>query len=110
MKKKKMTSKKAPKKVKKVVQHKKKAKKAILKKKTVKKTPRVRKKINSRVKTVKNSIKDPIPKDLFDILACPMCKGDLRYDAQKTALLCKKCSIKFPIRDGIPILLPPEMQ
>ncbi len=55
-------------------------------------------------------IKEPIPKDLFDILACPMCKADLKYNEKKTGLICAKCRNKYPIRGGIPILLPPEMQ
>jgi len=53
---------------------------------------------------------DPIPKDLFDILACPDCKGNLKYSLGKTGLICTKCKTKFPIRDGIPVLLPKAMQ
>ncbi|MCH8003448.1 MAG: Trm112 family protein [Nanoarchaeota archaeon] len=50
--------------------------------------------------------KDPIPKDLFDILACPICRADLRYTKDKNNLVCVKCSHKYPIKQGIPILLP----
>ena len=52
--------------------------------------------------------KEPIPRDLFDILACPLCKADLEYTKDKKALLCSKCGAKYPIEDGIPILLPPN--
>jgi len=52
--------------------------------------------------------KDPIPKDLFDILACPICKADLRYNKDKTGLVCVKCNAKYPIKGNIPILLPPK--
>ncbi|MBS3102880.1 Trm112 family protein [Candidatus Woesearchaeota archaeon] len=52
--------------------------------------------------------RDPIPKDLFGILACPICKSDLRYNKGKTGLICAKCSAKYPIKDKIPILLPPK--
>jgi len=52
---------------------------------------------------------DPIPKELFDILACPICKVDLKYNKDKTGLICTKCKFEYPIKDGIPILLPPEM-
>lgn len=55
-------------------------------------------------------MEDPIPKDLFDILACPVCKTDLKYGEGKKSLVCTKCRQKYPIKDGIPILLPPEMQ
>lgn len=54
--------------------------------------------------------KDPIPQELFDILACPVCKADLKYNKDKTGFVCTKCKNKYPIRDGIPVLLPPEMQ
>jgi len=49
-----------------------------------------------------------IPIDLFDILACPVCKGKLDYAEDKKGIKCIKCSIKYPIEDGIPILLPPK--
>lgn len=54
--------------------------------------------------------KDPLPKDLFDILACPMCKADLKYTPKKDGLVCTKCKNKYPIKEGIPILLPPDQQ
>tara|TARA_Y100000294_G_C8554375_1_gene336599 strand:+ start:130 stop:309 length:180 start_codon:yes stop_codon:yes gene_type:complete len=53
-------------------------------------------------------MKDPIPKDLFDILACPICRADLRYSKDKKDLVCVKCGKKYPIQEGIPVLLPPE--
>ena len=51
-------------------------------------------------------MKDPIPKDLFNILACPICRANLRYSKDKKSLVCVKCSHKYPIQNGIPILLP----
>lgn len=54
--------------------------------------------------------KDPIKKELFDILACPVCKSDLMYNKDKSGLVCSKCQSKYPIKEGIPILLPPEAQ
>ena len=53
-------------------------------------------------------MEDPIPKNLFDILACPICKSDLIYNRNKTGLICTRCKEGYPIRDGIPILLPPD--
>jgi len=52
--------------------------------------------------------KDPIPKELFNILACPLCKTDLKYNKNKTGLICIKCKRNYPIKKGIPILLPLE--
>lgn len=55
-------------------------------------------------------VKDPIPDDLFNILACPLCKADLRYNKDKTGLVCIKCSKEYPIKKGIPILLPQKAE
>lgn len=51
-------------------------------------------------------MKDPIEENLFNILVCPVCKADLIYNKDKTNLICTKCKKEYPIRDGIPILLP----
>jgi uncharacterized protein YbaR (Trm112 family) len=55
-------------------------------------------------------MKDPIPKELFDILACPLCRADLKYTKDKKWLLCVKCSMKYPINEGIPVLLPDKAE
>lgn len=47
----------------------------------------------------------PIDKELLDILACPQCKGDLVYDAEKDSLICRACKLIYPIRDDIPVML-----
>jgi len=45
---------------------------------------------------------------LLDILACPLCKGNLAYDADNAELICKFDRLAFPIRDGIPVMLEGE--
>jgi len=55
-------------------------------------------------------MKDLIPKDMFKILACPVCKSSLNYNKDNTKLVCTKCRAVYSIKDGTPILLPPEMQ
>jgi uncharacterized protein len=45
---------------------------------------------------------------LLDLLVCPLTKGALRYDRDKNELISKAAKLAFPIRDGIPILLPSE--
>jgi len=50
-------------------------------------------------------IKDSIPKDVFDVLACPKCKKGLKYVNNKKSLQCKGCKAKYVIKDGIPLLL-----
>ena len=49
---------------------------------------------------------------LLEILVCPKCKGELRYDKDPPApaLVCETCSVSYPIRDGIPILLIDEAE
>jgi uncharacterized protein len=46
-----------------------------------------------------------IPKDLLDILACPVCKTPVDLAQDQSSLKCAQCRRSFPIRDGIPILL-----
>lgn len=48
--------------------------------------------------------------DLLKILACPACKGELSWTQTKAHLLCQQCRIKFPIREGIPVLLLDEAE
>jgi len=46
-----------------------------------------------------------IDQGLFDILACPQCKGKIEYNADKTGLTCDQCKLEYPIRDDIPVML-----
>lgn len=56
-------------------------------------------------------------RDLMEILACPVCKGELELTVEeedekeivKGSLYCKKCSATYPIEETIPNLLPPEL-
>ena len=45
---------------------------------------------------------------LLDILACPICKGELSYDKKNSELICTKDKLAFPIRDDIPVMLESE--
>ncbi len=45
---------------------------------------------------------------LLEIVACPVCKGKLVYDANSQELICKLDRLAFPIKDGIPVLLESE--
>ena len=55
-------------------------------------------------------------RELMDILACPVCKGELKLTVEKEdekevitgSLHCAKCNVDYPIADSIPNLLPPE--
>jgi uncharacterized protein YbaR (Trm112 family) len=45
---------------------------------------------------------------LLEILVCPVTKGPLRFDAARAELVSEKAGLAYPIRDGIPIMLPEE--
>jgi uncharacterized protein YbaR (Trm112 family) len=56
--------------------------------------------------------------DLMDIICCPLDKHDLELDVSERdgeeilagQLTCTECGEHFPIEDGIPNLLPPDMR
>jgi len=43
-------------------------------------------------------------------LACPVSHAALTYDAENQRLVCEESGLAYPIRDGLPILLPDEAQ
>ncbi len=45
---------------------------------------------------------------LLEILVCPVTKGPLRYDREREELVSERAHLAYPIRDGIPIMLPSE--
>ena len=45
---------------------------------------------------------------LLEILVCPLTKGPLEYDAARQELISREAKLAYPIRDGIPIMLPEE--
>lgn len=47
----------------------------------------------------------PISQELLDILACPLCKSDVKLTADGTGLKCVNCHRVYPIRDDIPVML-----
>ena len=47
-------------------------------------------------------------KKLLEILVCPVCKGQLRFDKAKAELVCKVDRLAYPIRDDIPVMLEDE--
>jgi uncharacterized protein YbaR (Trm112 family) len=49
-----------------------------------------------------------LDKKLLDILVCPVTKEPLDYDKEKQELVSKTAGLAFPVRDGIPIMLPEQ--
>lgn len=44
-------------------------------------------------------------KTLLEILACPVCKGELIYDAHNQELICRFDRLAYPITNDIPVML-----
>lgn len=47
-------------------------------------------------------------KKLFEILVCPVCKGELIYKREEKELICKFDRLAYPIRGNIPVMLETE--
>ena len=45
---------------------------------------------------------------LLEVLVCPLTKTPLRYDRERQELISEAAKLAFPIRDGVPIMLPDE--
>ena len=45
---------------------------------------------------------------LLEILVCPVTKGQLEFDTARQELISRSAKLAYPIRDGIPIMLPEE--
>ena len=41
---------------------------------------------------------------LLDILACPICKGPLKFHKSAQVLVCRAERLAFPLRDGVPLM------
>ncbi len=51
-----------------------------------------------------------LSKEVLDILACPQCKGGITILADNAGLFCVTCCLKYPLRDGIPVMLVDEAE
>jgi uncharacterized protein YbaR (Trm112 family) len=45
---------------------------------------------------------------LLEILVCPLTRATLEYDPRRQELISRAAKLAYPIRDGIPIMLPEE--
>lgn len=44
-------------------------------------------------------------KNLIEILACPICKGEIVYDSSNQELICKFDRLAYPVVNDIPVML-----
>lgn len=51
---------------------------------------------------------DKLDPAILEILVCPVTRGPLAYDPKAEELISKEAKLAFPVRDGIPIMLPEE--
>ena len=49
-----------------------------------------------------------LDRKLLEVLVCPLTKGNLSYDSDAQELISKTAKLAYPIRGGIPIMLPEE--
>jgi uncharacterized protein len=45
---------------------------------------------------------------LLELLVCPVTRAELIYDASQQELISRAAKLAYPIRDGVPIMLPEE--
>ena len=46
--------------------------------------------------------------NVLEVLVCPVTHGRLRYDAEQQELVSQSAKLAYPIRNGIPVMLPDE--
>ena len=51
-----------------------------------------------------------ISPQLLDLLRCPLDPSNTRLDETADGLVCQRCRLQFPVREGIPCMLPEEAQ
>ncbi|MDD5417336.1 MAG: Trm112 family protein [Candidatus Nanoarchaeia archaeon] len=54
--------------------------------------------------------KELVDKELLKIIACPICRNELKVSGNSLKCTNKKCGETYPVKEGIPILLPPELR
>jgi uncharacterized protein len=48
---------------------------------------------------------------LLDILICPNCHGEVEYVSDENTIVCRgQCRYRYPVRDGIPVMLIDEAE
>ena len=45
---------------------------------------------------------------LLELLVCPVTRAELRYEAAQQELISRAARLAYPIRDGVPVMLPEE--
>jgi hypothetical protein len=51
-----------------------------------------------------------IDAELLEILVCPNDRGELDHQKEPELLICRTCGYRYPVRDGIPVMLIDEAE
>lgn len=51
-----------------------------------------------------------VDEELLEILACPSCRAGVEYLEAEQVIACKGCGYRYPVRDGIPVMLIDEAE
>lgn len=49
-----------------------------------------------------------IDERLLEILVCPECHGNVEHKERRQVIVCTSCGLRYPVRDGIPVMLVSE--
>ena len=52
----------------------------------------------------------PVSRELIDLLICPACHGEVEYKERRELIICTACGRRYPVRDGIPVMLVDEAE
>jgi hypothetical protein len=52
-------------------------------------------------------VAEPDPR-LLEVLVCPVTRGPLEFDRARQELVSRSANLAYPIRDGVPVMLPEE--
>ena len=63
---------------------------------------------NGRLEATEIDIATKTAGRLLEVLVCPVTRGKLTYDRERQELVSKGAKLAFPIREGVPIMLPEE--
>ena len=49
-------------------------------------------------------------RELIGMLACPNCRGEVTQAADGNGIICAKCRLRYPVKEGIPVMLITEAE
>jgi len=64
--------------------------------------------VTTPLRWTQKSAADTVDPKLLEFLVCPLTKGPLEFDRARQELVSRSAKLAYPIRDGIPIMLPEE--